>query len=113
MRRVLAFFGLLSLLVAGIAPLAALSTADHRDNAKSALVSSARVPGTIALASTKRSPVIQGNIPTFAIFGLARTSTLSWTRELVVLHSRACSPQADRFPASPRAPPASLTSSVA
>lgn len=113
MRRLLAFLGVMSLVMAGIGPLTSLSKPDHNENASSALITSARVPGTVTVISSKRSPVAQGNVAVFAVSGLARSSTLSWTRELVVLLSSACSPQADRFPASPRAPPLSLASSIA
>jgi hypothetical protein len=113
MRRVLSLFGVLSLVMAGIAPLTSLSTADHNENAKSALITNARVPGTVAVVSSKRSPVVHGNVPAIAIFGPARTSTLFWIHELAVLLSPACSPQADRLPTSPRAPPSTLTSSAA
>ena len=112
MRRAFALLAVLGLLATGIAPVTALSTPDYRENANSALITSARVPGTIALTSSKRSPVVHGNVPVLANFGSARTSTLSWTRESVVLPSQTGSSQADQLPESPRAPPFSLTSSI-
>jgi len=108
MRRLLTSVVALSLLVAGFLPLAAPMTPNVCDHAT--IVTTGRFHGTIAVTTTKRSPVAPA-ITLFATVAPARQTTLSWTHELVVLSRSIFAPQLDHSPTCPRAPPTQITAS--
>lgn len=110
MRRLFTFVLALSLVVAGFVPLAVPVTANVCDHGS--IVTSGRFHGTIAVVSTKRSPVAQSTVTVFATIMPARHQSLAWTHELVVLPSSLFSSRPDRSAISPRAPPAGLTSQL-
>ena len=106
MRRLLTSVITLSLLVAGFLPLAAPVTANGYDHAT--IVTSGRFHGTIAVGSTKRSPIGQSTVTLFATVAPERQTTLTWTHELVVISSSIFTRQASLSATAPRAPPTHL-----
>jgi len=106
MRRLLTSVLAVSLMVAGFWPLAAPVTANVCDHAT--IVTNGRFHGTIAVSSTKRSPVAQSTVTLFANIAPERPNAPGWTHELVVDSSRVLSSKLGHSATSPRAPPAHL-----
>ncbi len=106
MRRLLTSVVALSLLVAGSLPLAVPVTVNVCDHAT--IVTSGRLNGTIAVVSTKRSPVTHSTVTLFATIAPQQPSTLARTHEVVALSSSVPSSRLGDSATSPRAPPVHL-----
>ena len=106
MRRLLTSVVALSLLVAGCLPLAAPVTANVCDHAT--IVTSGRLNGTVAVVSTKRSPVGHSTLTLFATIAPTDATQFVWTHELVGIPGSIYSPQLADSATSPRAPPGHL-----
>ncbi len=107
MCRLLTSVVALSLLVAGFLPLTAPVTVNVCDH--TTIVSSGRFHGTVAILSSKRSPVAHSTVTLFATIAPQQPSALGWTYEVVALSSSVPSSQLVDSSTSPRAPPTHLT----